>query len=113
MKIAVAQFAAGMDSSANLARVQALVGTAADSGATLVIAPEAAMHDFGPQELALAPVAESLDGAFVTGLADIASRRGVTVVAGMFESVAGDSTRAYNTVVALAPSGQLIGRYRK
>jgi predicted amidohydrolase len=113
MKIAVAQFAAGMDSKANLGRVQALVSEAADAGATLVIAPEAAMHDFGPQELALAPVAEPLDGAFVTGLADIASRCGVIVVAGMFESVADDSTRAYNTVVAIDPSGRLIGRYRK
>jgi deaminated glutathione amidase len=113
MKIAVAQFAAGMDKPANLARVHALIGEAADAGATLVIAPEASMNDFGPQELALAPFAESLDGAFVTGLADVAARRGVTVVAGMFESVEGDSTRAYNTVVALDPSGNLIGRYRK
>jgi predicted amidohydrolase len=113
MRIAVAQFAAGMDKPANLAHVQALVGEAADAGATLVIAPEAAMNDFGPQELALAPVAEPLDGAFVSGLADIAAKRAVTVVAGMFESVEGDSTRAYNTVVALDPSGHLIGRYRK
>jgi predicted amidohydrolase len=71
------------------------------------------MHDFGPQELALAPVAESIDGPFVTGLAEQAARRGVTVVAGMFESVEGDPTRAYNTVVAIGPSGDLIGRYRK
>lgn len=113
MQIAVVQFAAGMDKPANLERLQALVGEAADAGATLVIAPEAAMHDFGPQELALAPFAEPIDGPFVSGVADVASRRGVTVVAGMFESVEGDSTRAYNTVVAIGLAGQLIGRYRK
>jgi predicted amidohydrolase len=113
MRIAVAQYAAGMDKPANLERLRTLVDEAADDGATLVIAPEGAMHDFGPQELALAPVAESIDGAFVSGASDLAARRAVTVVAGMFESVEGDPTRAYNTVVAIGPSGELIGRYRK
>jgi deaminated glutathione amidase len=113
MLVAVAQFAAGLDKPDNLARVRSLVDDAADRGANLVIAPEGAMHDFGPQELALAPFAESLDGRFVTGIAEVAARRGVTVVAGMFETVAGDPTRAYNTVVAVGPAGELIGRYRK
>lgn len=113
MRIGLAQYAAGMDKPANLARLRTLVEAAADDGATLVIAPEGAMHDFGPQELALAPVAEPLDGAFVSGLADVAARCGVTVVAGMFESVEDDPNRAYNTVVAVGPTGELIGRYRK
>jgi predicted amidohydrolase len=113
MRIAVAQYAAGMDKPANLATLQRQIAEAAEDGATLVIAPEGAMHDFGPQDLALAPVAESIDGPFVTGLADVASSRGVTVVAGMFESVDADPTRAYNTVVAVGPTGELIGRYRK
>jgi predicted amidohydrolase len=113
MRIALAQYAAGLDKPANLALVRAMIDEAADDGADLVIAPEGAMHDFGPQELALAPVAEAIDGPFVSGLADVASRRRVTVVAGMFESVEGDPTRAYNTVVAVGPGGDLIGRYRK
>src|ERR1700728_3389510 len=105
MKVAVAQFAAGFDKPANLDRVRALVDVAADDGAALVIAPEGAMHDFGPQELALAPFAEPLDGQFVSRVAEVASRRAVTVVAGMFEAVADDPTRAYNTVVAIGPDG--------
>jgi predicted amidohydrolase len=113
MKVGVVQFAAGFDKPDNLARVRSLVENAADCGADLVIAPEGAMHDFGPQDLALAPFAEALDGPFVTGLAAVASRRGVTIVAGMFEAVTGDPTRAYNTVVAIGPAGELIGRYRK
>jgi predicted amidohydrolase len=113
MKVAAVQFAAGFDKSANLATVQSLVGDAADRGADLVIAPEGSMHDFGPQELALAQFAEPLDGPFVSGLGEVAARRGVTVVAGMFEAVDDDSSRAYNTVVVVGPSGELIGRYRK
>jgi predicted amidohydrolase len=70
------------------------------------------MHGFGRPEQPLAAVAEPLDGPFVTGLLDAARDAGVTVVAGMFEAVPADPTRAYNTVVAVGPDG-LIGRYRK
>jgi predicted amidohydrolase len=113
MRIAVVQFGAGMDKPANLERLRGLIERAADDGADLVVAPEGAMHDFGPQELALAPVAEPLDGPFVSGLTEVASRRRVTVVAGMFESVEGDASRAYNTAVAVGTDGSLLGRYRK
>jgi predicted amidohydrolase len=113
MRVGVVQFAAGFDKPANLATVQRLAGDAADKGADLVIAPEAAMHDFGEQARPLAPAAEPLDGPFVDGLAETAKRRHVTLVAGMFESVADDPTRAYNTVVAIGPDGALIGSYRK
>jgi len=113
MRVAVAQFLAGEDKAHNLARVGELVGQAAALGATLVVAPEAAMHGFGTPDTPLAPVAEPLDGPFVSGLQKCASRHGVTVVAGMFEPVEGDSARAYNTVVAVGPDGELVGRYRK
>src|SRR4051794_23632483 len=113
MRVAVAQFLAGEDKAHNLARVGDLVGQAAALGATLVVAPEAAMHGFGTPETPLAPIAEPLDGAFVSGLQKCASRHGVTIVAGMFEPVEGDTARAYNTVVAVGSDGELIGRYRK
>lgn len=113
MKVGVVQFAAGFDKPANLATVERLIDAAADQGADLVVAPEGAMHDFGEQTRPLAPAAEPLDGRFVAGLGEVARRRGVTVLAGMFESVEGDPTRAYNTVVAVGPDGSLIGSYRK
>jgi deaminated glutathione amidase len=113
MRVAVAQVRSGDDKAVNLDRIRAAVAEAAASGAELVVCPEAAMHDFGPPDLPLAPVAEPLDGPFVTSLADIAGEHHVTVVAGMFEPVEGDATRAYNTVVALGPTGDLLGRYRK
>ncbi len=117
MRVAVVQFAAGTDKPANLSRVGQLISRAADAGAELIVAPEAAMHPFGGPGDPLAALAEPLDGPFVSGLAATAAEHGVTVVAGMFESVPVDlsragSTKAYNTVVAV-DAGGLIGRYRK
>ncbi len=113
MRVAVVQFAAGRDKQANLERLRALVADAAGRGAQLVVCPEASMHTFGrPTDPPLAEVAEPLDGAFATELAETAAAYGVTVVAGMFETADGDRSRAYNTVVALGSHG-IIGRYRK
>src|SRR4051795_5471381 len=109
MRVAVAQFLAGEDKAHNLGRVGELVGQAAALGATLVVAPEAAMHGFGTPETPLAPIAEPLDGAFVSGLQKCASRHGVTIVAGMFEPVEGDTARAYKTVVAGGSGGGRVG----
>jgi predicted amidohydrolase len=111
MKVAVMQLANGLDKAENLGRLRALIEHAADHGADLVVAPEGAMHDLGPPEMQLSPVAEPLDGPFVTTLADAAKQRGITVIAGMFELADGD--RVFNTVVAVGPSGDLLGRYRK
>lgn len=113
MRVGLVQMAAGEDKAANLVTFVDAVAQLADAGADLIVAPEAAMHGFGAPDLPLAPVAEPIDGPFVTGLQAAASRRGVTVVAGMFEPVEGDATRAYNTVVAVGPDGALLGRYRK
>jgi predicted amidohydrolase len=113
MQVGVVQFAAGDDKPANLARVTDLIGAAADQGAQLIVAPEASMHGFGRPDDALAPIAEALDGAFVTGLSETARKYGVTVVAGMFERVEDETVRAYNTVVVVGTDGEVLGRYRK
>ena len=113
MRVGLLQVAASEDKDANRAAVVAGVEALARDGAQLVIVPEASMHGFGAPDLPLAPVAEPLDGPFVTALADAARAHGVTVLAGMFEPVEDDSSRAYNTVVAVGPDGGLIGRYRK
>lgn len=111
MRAAVVQLASSDDKSANLRRLVELAREAADQGAELVVAPEAAMHDFGPPDMPLGPVAEPLDGPFVSGLQAAAAQLRITLVAGMFESA--PDGRAYNTVVAVDPSGALLGHYRK
>jgi predicted amidohydrolase len=113
MRVAVVQFAAGDDKPANIATLQGLIEHAAGAGAQLVVAPEAAMHDFGPPDVPLAPIAEPLDGPFVTAMQEAACSHGVTVVAGMFERIGDGGQHAYNTVVAVGPDGELRGRYRK
>ena len=95
MRIALAQIRAGTDPSANLGLVESYTRRAADAGADLVLFPEATMCRFG---VSLADVAEPLDGPWADGVRSIASRAGITVVAGMF--VPADDGRVTNTLIA-------------
>ncbi len=108
--LAVAQFAPGDDRDRNLAVIEEFATEAVGRGATLVVFPE--YSSFFEPELGDASVAaaESLDGAFVTGLGAIAARLGIHLVAGMLEA-AGD--KVSNTLVAVGPSGTLVATYRK
>lgn len=110
MRIALLQFAAGLDVDENAATIARLAGRATD--ADLVVAPEAAMHDFGAATTPLGPVAQPLDGPFVSALAAVAHQQRATVVAGMFER-SDDPERPYNTVVVIGPDGTLAAAYRK
>ncbi|HEX7263531.1 MAG TPA: carbon-nitrogen hydrolase family protein [Candidatus Dormibacteraeota bacterium] len=112
MRLAVAQFAAGMDKAANFEHIAALTARAADAAARVVVLPEGAMCDFGGKDDDLHRVAEPLDGRFVTGLAELASRHRMTIVAGMFESIP-DERLVYNAAVAVDPAKGLVGVYHK
>ena len=91
MKVALGQMGAGPDKAQNLHRIATLAGKAAATGADLVLFPEAAMVGARPGE-SLAPSAEPLDGPFVSGLQQLASRHRMAVVAGMFEPAGSDAT---------------------
>ncbi|HEV7957725.1 MAG TPA: carbon-nitrogen hydrolase family protein [Marisediminicola sp.] len=110
--IAVAQFAPGTDSSANLLAIRDLATTAVARGARLVVFPEYSAF-FAP-ELGASSVAaaEPLDGPFVAGLAAIAKVLGVHLVAGMLERTE-DQSRFSNTLVTVDPSGITVAKYRK
>ena len=112
MRLAVAQFSAGMDKVANLERISALTARAAEAGARLVVFPEGSMCDFGTKTDDLRSRAEPLDGRFVHALSKLAGQLELTVVAGMFESIAGERL-VYNSAVVVDPLKGLVGVYRK
>jgi predicted amidohydrolase len=112
MRLALAQITAGRDKAANRATIAAYARRAADAGARLVVFPEASMHDFGPPTMSLGPVAETLDGPFVTALRETAARHRIAILAGMFER-SDDPNRVYNTLAYVDAEGNLAGTYRK
>jgi deaminated glutathione amidase len=98
MRIALAQIVSGTDPARNLDLVAEQTARAADSGADLVLFPEATMRCFG---LSLREVAEPLDGPWADGVREIADRHRVAVVAGMFAP--SDEGRVRNTLLAVGP----------
>lgn len=115
LRVAAVQLSAGLDASTNRALVASVVEQSCVSAPDLIVLPEATMHDFGPADLELGAVAEPLDGPFVAAVAAAAADSGAVVVAGMFERRTGPGgvERPYNTVVAMAPDGTMLARYRK
>ncbi|MBV2367103.1 carbon-nitrogen hydrolase family protein [Streptomonospora nanhaiensis] len=112
VNVAVAQFAPGEDKPANLAAAGRLVAEAADQGARVVLLPEYAMFTAPRTDERFVAAAEPLDGAFVAGLARLASASRAVVVAGVVESAPGGE-RFRNTLVAVAPGGEVVALYRK
>ncbi|HTQ22778.1 carbon-nitrogen hydrolase family protein [Mycobacterium sp.] len=101
MRIALAQILSGTDPAANLELVRDYTDRAAEAGAKLVVFPEATMCRFG---VPLAPIAEPVngpDGRWAEGVRRIATRAGITVIAGMF-APSGDG-RVTNTLIAAGP----------
>lgn len=111
--VAVVQFAAGTDPSANLEALREHVRAASDRGAKVVVAPEYSMFAVARLDERVVAVAEPLTGPFVTGLGDIARDFGVYLVAGMVEQVASEAGRIRNTLVVLGPDANLVTTYRK
>lgn len=110
--VGAVQFPAGTDKQANGKALRELVMEATADGAELVVGPEYAMYNDPDPKADMSEAAEELDGPFIGELREMARASGATVVAGMSERVVGDS-RASNTVVAVTPSGEMIGAYRK
>jgi deaminated glutathione amidase len=112
MIIALGQMSVDADKHVNLKTIERQAADAAGRGAELIVFPEAAMRPFGDPTESLVGDAEQLDGEFVSSLASLAREQGLAIVAGVFESVP-EEDRVYNTAVALAPDGGMLGSYRK
>ncbi|TDU89632.1 putative amidohydrolase [Kribbella voronezhensis] len=112
VKIAVVQTASTQDKAANRELLARLIAEAARDEPDLVVLPEAMMADFAVDGGSVGPLAEPLDGEFVSTLRKSAAEHGTAIVAGMFERSC-DEARPYNTLLAVAADGELLGAYRK
>ncbi|WP_022881290.1 carbon-nitrogen hydrolase family protein [Gryllotalpicola ginsengisoli] len=112
LQLAVAQFAPGSDTEANLAAIRSLARAAVARGARLVVFPEYSSFFVNPVGAPFLDAAETLDGTFVTALGALADELDATIVAGMAER-SEQPGRFSNTVVALAPGSGLVASYRK
>jgi predicted amidohydrolase len=111
MKIALGQFGVSSNKGGNVAHMLAMIAEASAAGAALIVFPEVAMVNIDERDR-VSDVAEPIDGPFVDQLAQAARRSNVAVVAGFLESIPG-SDKAYNSAVAIAADGLVIGTYRK
>ncbi len=105
LRVDLVQTASGLNPAENRARLADLV----PSGADLVVLPEAFQRDFGPPDGDLTGLSEPVDGPFAAELDRVATARGTTVVAGMFET-GEDPARPFNTLLV---RGAARAEYRK
>lgn len=110
IQVAVAQFCAQDNVTANLATCLELITSAAQEGADLVVLPEASICP-PPGVFDPTPVAQPEDGPFVHALADAARAHSLHVVFGTFTP--SPDGRIFNTVLALDPRGIIVARYDK
>jgi len=110
--VAVAQFAPGPDTAANLDAIAGLASQAAQRGARLVVFPEYSSYFVDPVDARFLDHAEPLDGPFTSSLARLADELGLTIVAGFAERT-DDPHRFSNTLAAVAPGSGIRAVYRK
>ncbi|GAB3616694.1 carbon-nitrogen hydrolase family protein [Okibacterium endophyticum] len=111
--VAIAQFVPRADTEANLESIRALTVRASERGATIVVFPEYSNFYAEPMGPPFVARAEDLDGVFVRTIGALATELDVHIVIGMAERVSADETRFSNTVVAVAPGGDVVAQYRK
>ncbi len=98
MRIALAQLTSTVDPAQNLDLVREHTARAAAAGASVIVFPEAMMCSFAR---ASSEVAEPWDGPWASGVRELASASGITVIAGMFTTA--DTGRVHNTLLVTGP----------
>ncbi len=115
--VAAVQLCSTDDVAANLATCRRLGDEAGSAGARVIVLPECFAF-LGKKEGDKMPYAEVLDaarpGPILETVLGIAERNHAVVIGGgLPETVPGDTQRAYNTAVVVAPGKGVIGTYRK
>jgi predicted amidohydrolase len=115
--IAAVQLCSTDDLAQNLATCRRLGEEAGAAGAKVIVLPECFAF-LGKKEGDKMAHAEVIDapvpGPIMDVLFNLAEKTGAVIVGGgMPETVPGDTQRAYNTAVVVAPGKGVVGRYRK
>ena len=111
MRIAAVQMTSGADKASNLDAATRLIRKAAESGASFVGVPEN-FSWMGP-EPERDQNAESLEGATLARMAELAKSLKISLLAGSILEAGAPGGRLYNTSVLFGPEGQRLGVYRK
>lgn len=111
MRIAAAQMTSGADKAHNLDVATRLIRKAAESGAQLVGLPEN-FSWMGP-EPERAENAETVEGATLARMAELARSLKISVLAGSVLETGAPGGRLFNTSALFGPDGARLGLYRK
>lgn len=113
LKVAVVQMTSGPDVERNLASVAALVGTAQQEGARVVLLPENFAYLGAPHGRRAAAESLSGGGPILAALGRLAKQHDVFIVGGALPERSSDPNRPYQTSVVVSPTGELVAHYRK
>lgn len=103
--VAIGQFSAGEDKTANLREMERLAQTAAKNGAKMLFLPEYSMYYAKVNARSKnIEAAEPCDGPFIIALGELCRRYGLWIAAGMYERTDG---LPYNTIAVLDDRGRL------
>jgi len=113
-KIAVVQFKASTSKNQNLTKILNYIKTAAKKGADLCAFPEFMMFytNLSQSAATLASLAETINGEFVTSVANAAKENSIFVV-GTFYEKSRKKNRVYDTAFLVGKSGKILSTYRK
>ena len=101
--VAIGQFSAGEDKTANLREIERLAQTAAENRAKMLFLPEYSMYYAKVNARSKnIEAAERCDGAFIIALGELCRRYGLWIAAGMYERMDG---LPYNTIAVLDDRG--------
>ena len=107
----VVQLNSSSDAVASNAMAHALIRTAAQRGAALIVTPENT-NFLGPHDEKVR-IAESIDGPTVRSYSELAKELQVHLILGSFNERAPTPGKCYNTSVLFLPDGTIGSTYRK